>query len=99
MPVGELRLSPRVPPPPDPVVAVTVRVAPLPATEVIVAPARPTPLAKVKLLLVTPVTASENVTRNWTVAALVGLGSNLLMLTTVGGILSTSSVVLLVAPQ
>ncbi len=78
--------------------AVTVRVAPLPVTDVI-APVSPPVPTSVKLPLVTPVTASEKVTRNCTLAALVGSGFTRLMLRTVGAILSTVRTVLLVAPQ
>ena len=92
IPVAEVRLRPSVPPP-DPVVTVTVRVAPVPATEVIEAPVRPLPLARVKLALVTPTTLSENVTSHETLAAEVGVGSTRLMLTIAGGVLSMTRLV------
>ncbi len=56
-------------PPLEPVEAVTVRVAPVPVTDVMDAPVRPPPLTRVKFAFVTPTTFSENVTRN---ATLVG---------------------------
>jgi hypothetical protein len=98
IPVAEVRLRPSVPPT-EPVETVTVRVAPVPVTDVIDAPVRPPPLTRVKLPFVTPITGSENVTRNETLAAVVGVGSTRSMLVIVGGVFSMTSTVVSAAPQ
>jgi hypothetical protein len=70
---------------PVPVLAVTVRVAPLPVTEVI-AGVPPSPeFTSLKLLLLIPVTLALNVTVQETLDALVGLAPATLIDKTVGG--------------
>ena len=96
MPAVAVRFSPSVPPT-DPVLTVTVRVAPVPAIDVIDVPgAVPT---SVKLLAVTPVTGSENVTVKPTLAALMGVASTSVIAVTEGGVLSIVSEPATAVPQ
>ena len=78
-------------PPPElvPVLMVTVRVVPLPVTEVMDGATEYVPVVvSVKLLIAPPVTVSENVTVKLTEDAVVGLALLRLMLLTVGAVLS-----------
>ena len=81
-----------------PVFTVTVLVAPLPVTDVIDAPITPV-VARVKLLPLTPVTASENVTVKATLVAFVGVAPTRAMLDAAGGTLSITRIVFAVVPQ
>src|SRR5437870_10448563 len=84
-PLGSVRSRPKVPG--RPVLALTVRVAPVPVMPVIDAEPAPLPDNE-KFDVPTPVTVSLNVTVQLTVAALVGLGSARVIETTVGAVLS-----------
>src|SRR5207244_1408713 len=79
--------SRRRPPSPDPVLAVTVLVVPVPLSPVIDAPVGPVDASE-KFDLATPVTASENVTVHDTLDALVGFAAALTMEITVGATFS-----------
>src|SRR5690349_9377852 len=82
-----MRFRPSVPLP-EPVLAVTVYVAPEPLRPVIAGePPRP-PLASMKSLASTPETLSLNVTFQFTLEALVGLGFARAIETTVGTVAS-----------
>ena len=82
------RFSPR-PPDPVPVVAVTVRVGPLPVTDVIAPPATPPERTSAKSPASTPVTDALKVTVHVTVPALVGLAAARATDRTVGGVIVT----------
>ena len=71
-------------PVPDPVLAATVHVVPLPVTEVIAGVPPKPELTSVKLLALTPVTLTVNVTVQDTVAAVVGFALAVLMEATEG---------------
>jgi hypothetical protein len=70
-----------------PVETVTVRVAPVPVTDVIDAPDAPAP-ASAKSVESTPVTLSLKVTVHWTLAAFVGVVPARLIVETVGAVVS-----------
>ena len=73
--------------PGTPVLAVTVRVVPVPLMPVIDAVPAPVPESE-KFDIATPVTLSSNVTVQLTLVALVGVGSARVIETTVGAVLS-----------
>ena len=77
-------------PSPVPVLTVTVYKLPIPCTPAIEAPVMLPVVDRAKSLVSTPVTCLENVTLKRTAWAMVGLGSLLVMLVTVGKFLSTT---------
>src|SRR5438874_717388 len=92
------RFRPRVPSP-DPVVAVTLQVLPLPVTLPTDPPVTESVRARAKSPASTPVTGSLNVTVHETLPAFVGLAAptRRLMEETVGGVASRTTLIELLA--